>query len=44
MGNNTVGAIGGTDGGSITMLYQSIHTGEGLEIEERSHFPGNFLG
>lgn len=44
MDNNIVDAIGGTDGGSLAMLYQSIHSGKGLEVKEGSHFPSNFLG
>lgn len=44
MDNNAVGTIGGADGGSVTMLYQGIHSGEGLEVKEGSHFPSNFLG
>ena len=44
MDNGSVVALGGTDGGPVTMLYQGIHSGEGLEVEEGSHFPSDLLG
>jgi len=44
MDNDSVGAIGGADGGPVTMLYQGIHSGEGPEVEEGSHFPSGLFG
>lgn len=44
MDNGSVGALGGNDGGPITMLHQGIHSGEGLEVEEGSYFPSGLLG
>ena len=44
MDNNAMGAIGGTDGGSVTMLHQGIHSGEGLEVEEGPRLPSNLFG
>jgi hypothetical protein len=39
MDSRSMGALGGTDGGPVTMLYQGIHSGEDLEVEEGSYFP-----
>ena len=44
MDNCSVGALGGVDGGPVTMLYQGIQPGKGLEVEEGSHFPSDLLG
>ena len=44
MDNGPVGALGGADGGPVTMLYQGIHSGEGLEVEEGPHFPSGLPG
>ena len=44
MDDNSLDTVRGADGRFITMLYQGIHSGEGLEVKEGSHFPSDLLG